>query len=378
MERIELQLYSILLVLIVMAGTVAKRRVYSPENKAFLGQCATILFMLVLDILTFVYEGVPGAFSRRVNVAANFLYFLFVLVMVSPWLSYLDLLLFNSTDRLKRRLFYLQPALIGFVVMFASVGTPFVFYLDGDNHYHRGPGVWLLTGISWLVICFTWYFILRNRARLDFRTRGIVGILAVIPFAGNSLQLLFVGTSLVWPFAGLTVTIIFIFLEIRSEPTDYLTGLINRVQLDQLLEYRVNRKAKNRLFTIVMIDMNGFKAINDGFGHLTGDHVLSLTARILQKELDKNDRAARFGGDEFLLYLATGDEAAVRERMGRIQGQLDAVNESGKYPFRIGMSWGYAISGVEAPQTLEQLYVEADRMMYARKREIREGGPANG
>ena len=58
--------------------------------------------------------------------------------------------------------------------------------------------------------------------------------------------------------------------------------------------------------------------------------------------------------------------------------EVITVNESGKYPFRIGMSWGYAISGVEAPQTLEQLYVEADRMMYARKREIREGGPANG
>jgi GGDEF domain-containing protein len=87
----------------------------------------------------------------------------------------------------------------------------------------------------------------------------------------------------------------------RMALQDPLTGLLNRRSLEELGMLK-KRKLSND-FTVVMIDCDGFKAVNDRFGHQAGDHILKLLARILRTETRSCDLAIRMGGDEFALIL---------------------------------------------------------------------------
>ena len=78
------------------------------------------------------------------------------------------------------------------------------------------------------------------------------------------------GASVLWNAVALSVISIYIFLETQKELTDYLTGLLNRQQIDELILSRIIDFDKRGGFTVIMLDMNDFKDINDRFGHKEG------------------------------------------------------------------------------------------------------------
>lgn len=90
----------------------------------------------------------------------------------------------------------------------------------------------------------------------------------------------------------------------RQARTDALTGLANRRAFNQFLEEEINRAGRyNRSFSIVMMDLDGFKQVNDTYGHLQGDMVLKSVATSLVHSVRGSDFLARWGGDEFILLL---------------------------------------------------------------------------
>lgn len=86
---------------------------------------------------------------------------------------------------------------------------------------------------------------------------------------------------------------------------DYLTKLYNRNKFDELLEEEIEKFNENNqyLFSIVLLDIDNFKSINDNFGHLFGDHILQDVARILTLSSRQTDIVARWGGEEFVIIL---------------------------------------------------------------------------
>ncbi|MCK5163598.1 MAG: GGDEF domain-containing protein [Desulfobacula sp.] len=86
--------------------------------------------------------------------------------------------------------------------------------------------------------------------------------------------------------------------------TDALTGLANRRWLDQKLELEKLKSLQTKsVFSIIMLDIDHFKKINDDYGHLVGDNVLKTISRMLQKHVRKNDFVSRIGGEEFLILM---------------------------------------------------------------------------
>lgn len=104
---------------------------------------------------------------------------------------------------------------------------------------------------------------------------------------------------------------------------DSLTGIYNRNGGEKLIA-KLMRKEHN--FALALIDLNGFKAVNDIFGHDAGDEVLIFVAEQLKGQIRKNDVAIRWGGDEFVLLIQAEDEAAVKKVIGK-------VNEGIRQPF---------------------------------------------
>jgi len=151
---------------------------------------------------------------------------------------------------------------------------------------------------------------------------------------------------------------------------DELTGLHNRRGFVTLGEQHLKLARRRGLRTsLIYVDLDDLKYINDSFGHREGDYALQQVARALRECFRDSDIIARMGGDEFCALLSDASEsseATVRERLHRL---LEAHNETAERPYVLAVSFG--IAQINDPVELEQDIARADALMYAQKREKR-------
>ncbi|WP_394559765.1 diguanylate cyclase domain-containing protein [Aquipseudomonas alcaligenes] len=154
---------------------------------------------------------------------------------------------------------------------------------------------------------------------------------------------------------------------------DPLTGIANRNALQQHLEMALRRAQRSGdLLAVMLIDLDGFKPINDQHGHALGDQVLEQVAQRLQSSVRDCDLPARLGGDEFVVVCEelTGEQDA-REMAERILAQIGQPIATPQGEVRVGASIGIALSHGEDSATL--LLRQADMAMYQAKAEGRNG-----
>ncbi len=146
---------------------------------------------------------------------------------------------------------------------------------------------------------------------------------------------------------------------------DALTGLANRVLLRRHLAARLTRDtAPHHGTTLMMLDIDGFKAINDSFGHDAGDQLLIQVAARLQGCLRESDMVGRLGGDEFAVVLCETDEpstAAAARILGALEHPIVVRERQVTVEASIGIAWGGQVD------TAEALLRDADLAMYAAK-----------
>jgi diguanylate cyclase (GGDEF)-like protein len=154
----------------------------------------------------------------------------------------------------------------------------------------------------------------------------------------------------------------------HGQGVDYLTGLADRWVLESLIEQALDdrKRGASSDFGLVLIDLDGFKKVNDRWGHVQGDRVLSVVAQRLVAHVRPTDIVTRFGGDEFIIYA---DPVRSRADMHRIAERiLAAIREPiplSQTRLQISASVGFAF-GSEASNLLDMINV-ADRVMYAAK-----------
>jgi diguanylate cyclase (GGDEF)-like protein len=155
--------------------------------------------------------------------------------------------------------------------------------------------------------------------------------------------------------------------------TDALTGLANRRELERQLDLRVRRM---KPFSVMLFDLNGFKSINDRFGHDAGDQILRAFGRALNDQVRPGDVVARWGGDEFFVIFDCGIEDALR-RSKEISKQVSRRYEIQWNGKRLGLPV-HACSGVveyELGEAATEVVRRADRAMYAAKAAMKPAAP---
>ena len=151
--------------------------------------------------------------------------------------------------------------------------------------------------------------------------------------------------------------------------TDPLTGLANRRALERTLDVALTRaSARARAVALLMLDLDGFKAVNDTHGHAAGDEALREVARRLTRSVRERDLVARFGGDEFVVVLTDlgGRSGAVRDSMERITEALTEPIAFNGASVTLGAAMGVATFPADGG-TAADLLAHADRGMYAAK-----------
>jgi diguanylate cyclase (GGDEF)-like protein/PAS domain S-box-containing protein len=151
--------------------------------------------------------------------------------------------------------------------------------------------------------------------------------------------------------------------------TDGLTGLMNRRALSEILTYELDRARRHASpLSLVLCDIDGFKEINDTYGHDVGDRVLQTISATLKTLLRKTDTAGRYGGDEFMLILPETARSGAEILTGKLLAALrntDLNLPDGK-PLRLSMSIGIA-GPFDDEDGIDSIVKRADDAMYASK-----------
>lgn len=159
-------------------------------------------------------------------------------------------------------------------------------------------------------------------------------------------------------------------MEARTEEVykvallDSLTGLYNRRCGEQRLATEVARTQRSGLpLTVILMDLNGLKHVNDKYGHAAGDELLKYFAVRLNKGIRGSDLAVRLGGDEFMLLLPECKPEEVRHVLSRLSGVTVHV-EGQMIPVTFSAGWANCVPG----ETPEELLKRADEALYVNKR----------
>jgi diguanylate cyclase (GGDEF)-like protein len=165
----------------------------------------------------------------------------------------------------------------------------------------------------------------------------------------------------------------------RAALRDPLTGLPNRKLLDDRIQQALARSRRTgESFALMVVDLDGFKGINDAWGHEAGDVVLRSIARRLQSVVRESDTIARVGGDEFVvLSLGTQEDAEAAALVGRLRKALRRPHRVDGRPVELDASVGWALFPQDglAP---EELLAQADGQMYATKRDTSDESVVDG
>lgn len=343
--------------------------------RLMLFMCWFTIAVLTVDMMAWLVMDIQGVLGWYLVYVFNFLLFLLNPTVPVIWLMYTFVCLNNRHLSKREILLFSTPFIINLILMGFSLFTGVVFTVNEFNQYHRGPGVFIVTLIDYSTILAAFYYALTHRNSIGRRFMAIVVTFSLLPLCGSLLQIFNYGISTSWPSIALGVLLTYIFMEVQKNVRDHLTGLVNRQQYEEIIHNRLSKSSKNKGFSLIVIDMNFFKEINDNYGHEVGDRALQEAAVLLNRSVNIKDTVARLGGDEFIIILESSNNLVAPQVIRRILEQLGQWNSVSEEPFQLSMSLGYAAYSDEKHIIYKDLFKEADEMMYRHKKEIKKGKP---
>ena len=366
--RIDIAIFAITFMSIFL---LTARKRLDPNNLSnrlliLLMFCSTLLNLF--EILGWIFEGQPGIAMLWLNRIGNTLLYLGTPVPPVVWLLYVHSLIFQNKKSLIR-LFYASSAflLVNAAGTILSWQTGWFFTISPANAYNRGPYMWIHALIVYLMLLLNLVVILVHRRRLEQRIFRLLLAYYILPIIGSALQLSFYGVALTWPLTALSSMLIYLHIQDYQLMTDHLTGIYNRRHFERMIAWRMRQGGLEGGFSVIAVDVDQFKQINDRFGHDTGDQALKQVVQILKKCLRQQDAIARMGGDEFYVIIQTNQQAALDRAIARIREAFAQFNQSSGEPYQLQISLGAVLYEPKRDVTAEVLLKQADRYMYEEK-----------
>jgi diguanylate cyclase (GGDEF)-like protein len=150
--------------------------------------------------------------------------------------------------------------------------------------------------------------------------------------------------------------------ELLAARTDFITGAVNARYFNELLQMEISRiRRYPHPITLVYVDVDNFKLVNDLFGHRIGDEVLRCIATELKSQLRITDTVARLGGDEFVMLLPSTRQPEARVVVSKVSTNLSEKMRQRNWPVTFSMG---AVTCEFSPYSAEQLVNMADELMY--------------
>ncbi len=364
----------ICLLLLFDFGYPLKKR-NSFDNRLFDYLLFFTIIIFVSDSITWLVQGDKNQFLA--NYVFTGVYYVAQAMLCATWLAYCDYKIHEDIDRLsKHSLLFILPVLFVFFIAVISYKYPIFYGIDSNNIYYRGQFYIVYVLMELLYLLYS-VFIVINKIRIDKKNNiysdknKILIVYPIFPIAGTVIQTFAYGLNITWLMSAISFQIVYFHFQNSQLVVDSLTRINNRYSYELYLEKQfmamLNGQKTVKVF-LAIVDLNGFKTINDTYGHLEGDYALCSVARVLENSVEFNDFIARIGGDEFVLIGERESENDIEDTISKIFKKIKEHNRESNKSYDIDFSIGYAFSDSYFPKTKEQMLREADAMMHAYKK----------
>lgn len=262
-----------------------------------------------------------------------------------------------------RRNIYRTIGLISIILLVINIFYPLVFSVS-DGRYQRGCAYIIFLIFAAFYILDSLYLYVKRVKKNGSLKLFPVHIFLIPVILGVVIQAFFVEIAITWTSIAISVAGIMTALKNEIIFTDCLTGLYNRVYLEFLHKRACNKK--DCWVSGIMIDLNGFKQINDNYGHAEGDRALCIVADLLRKSFSEYGVAIRFAGDEFVIMLNTTDDQLIQKIIKSAKKDFVTENEKNDKPYQLSASMGYAIINL-SNESIDDFMNRIDEQMYQDK-----------
>ena len=276
------------------------------------------------------------------------------------------------TSRYRVVLVALPTALV-VVLAFTSYWTHALFYIDSQGVYRRGSAYMIQPVVSYCYVIHTsLHAFVQSRRVESLQTKAIYRTLAffAIPaLVGGTFQVVYSVPGLC---VGIMISMLLLYIIYQEQliSTDPLTGLNNRNRFETYMLSLFSNVDQAEDVYLLMMDADGFKQINDRYGHVEGDHALQVISAALKEVCSASGGfIARYGGDEFVVLQKAVAEQDIMHLCATINDELARA----EVPYLLRMSIGYARVG-DGVDTWQDLLRAADAELYRVKREKKKAG----
>ena len=338
--------------------------------KQFMQLTLIVVMLVVLDSLPNAFRGQAGA-GLALSKIGNWGVFAFDPLCFLASIRYVDCYVQNEGS--PDRKYFIIPGhvfcVVNFVLVTVSVlaGWRWFYYYEGTE-YFRGflftPRALLLMVMCIMVEVYIIYY----RYNISKVFKIALCSLPALSLAGTLLQIVLPGLSVGYAFTAFACLLLLVLVQRNDSSMDYLTGVMNRRGLENVMKREFEAVDVMGTFAAVMVDVDFFKEINDNHSHQLGDNVLAEVAGLLRRAGGNNAEIGRYGGDEFMMIVHVNDPRLLQEIVDRVRAGLAEINSSGRYPFEISLSLGYSVFDKEKTPTLQAFQKLVDSLMYEEKK----------
>lgn len=256
------------------------------------------------------------------------------------------------------------PFIVNSFISVGSYNFDWIFHITNQNTYVRGPLFFVSPLSSYFYYVISLGFLYDNRKKLTKEELVMLSLLTLIPSVLSGFQLYYFIYLTIWNSTAVAVILNYIYIVHSQVKLDPLTGLGNRLAYNEYLA-RVCKKSSIGL-SVINIDLDDFKSINDVFGHHEGDKVLRFFARQLEYVFGGKGVAIRLGGDEFIVLSSERRREVLEQDISALKGKMNEYNEKNNRPYRINFSCGIAIFNNKY-HSIHELIQHSDKLMYEEK-----------
>ena len=294
------------------------------------------------ETLSFIIDAQPGFIFHILQYLTNTIASASSGIIGYCWCLFVEYHIHRNFERIKKKSRILAIPLMAatILIIINLFGTGIIFDISKENIYTRGPMNFIL-----YIFVFIYYIESIYTVHKDKNDSILVEFFPsyyfIIPcMIGTMIQGFFFGISTIWLCVAIAFILVYIESQISVSFIDDLSGLYNRKYMNHYLNKLQSNKTKH-VYGFLM-DINEFKAINDTYGHLKGDHALIEFGRILQHSIDKDSVAIRMGGDEFVIFAKLQSDTEAVKLKKRIENNVRQFNIHSKEPFHLSFSIGIA------------------------------------
>ena len=374
-KALKIEIFLLCMIILVGLAIRSRRSLFSSTQQLLFSMLGyTSAAYIFFDMIWVLSDGVDGTIGIAANWISNAVSFSLFAIACLIWFFYSETVQGSRLLTTRYRVaIVMLPTVLVVVLAFTSCWTHALFYIDAQGVYRRGAAYMIQPIVSYCYVIHTSLRAFVHSRKVEslqkkaiYRTLAFFAVPALV---GGTFQVVYSVPGLC---VGILLSILLLYIVYQEQliSTDPLTGLNNRNRFETYMLTLGPGAEQAEDTYLLMMDADGFKHINDHYGHVEGDRALQIISSELKEVCSPSGGfIARYGGDEFVVVQKGATEQDVIDLSNAIN---DALAQA-ETPYPLRMSIGYACFSSEV-KTWQELLRAADAELYRVKAEKKKAG----